>query len=224
MLTLKVEKRAEEKPDALRKAGRLPAVFYGRKEGSTPVSVEQTDFERALKEAGESTVISLEGVGDSKEALIHEVTLHPVTSKPIHADFYVIEKGRKVEVAVPLEFVGTAPVVKEKGGILIKVLHELEIEALPKNLPHEIEVDITVLTEFDSQVTVADLKLPEGVVALVGEEEVVVAVEEPREEEEEEETETEIDMDAIEVEKHGKEEAEGGEVPAEGVGEKPETD
>jgi len=208
MLTLKIQQRdKKESPKDARENGRLPAVFYGRKEESTPIAVETASFEKIFRVAGESTIISLEGVGEPKEALIHDVDVHPVTSKPQHVDFYVIEKGKKLTVNVPIEFSGESPAVDDLGAILVKVIHEVEIEALPKDLPHELIVDISTLKEFNDQITIKDISLPEGVKSLLDEDEVVVMVSEPKEEEEEEAT--EIDMDSIEVEGASKEEGDG---------------
>ena len=208
MLTLHAEKRdIKEKNDTLRAEGKLPGVLYGRKEASTAITLDAEKFRKALGEAGESTVIAVEGLGDEKQVLIHDVQLHPVKDTVQHVDLYAIEKGKKVEVHVPLEFVGAAPAVKNLGGTLVKVLHELHIEALPKDLPGELTVDISSLVDFDAQISVQDIALPEGVVALLDAEETVALVSRPKEEEEEEEP-TEIDMSAIEVEQKGKEEEE----------------
>jgi large subunit ribosomal protein L25 len=208
MLTLKVEERKANgnKNKALRAEGKVPAVFYGPKEDSTPVSVNASDFFKVWRDAGESTVIMLDGVGDEKQALIHEVSVDPVTEEPIHVDFYIFKKGEKISVDVSLEFVGDSPAVKELGGSLVKVMHEIEVEAQPKDLPHEIEVDISSLTDFESQILVKDLKLPEGVTALAEPEDVVAIVSEPKEEEEEEEVVVEFDESMVEVEHKGKEE------------------
>jgi len=212
MLLLKVAKREEnQKPERLRKEGKIPAVFYGRKEASTPVAVIAREFDTVFRAAGESTIITLEGVGEPKEALIHDVDVHPVTGAVRHADFYVIEKGKKLTVDVPLVFVGESPAVKDLGGVLVKVIHELEIEALPKDLPHEITVDISSLVDFEGQVVVGDLALPEGVVATLDGDEVVAMVSEPKEEEEEPSA---VDMSAIEVEGEKKEAATAGEEEA----------
>lgn len=191
-----------------RKITEMPAVFYGPKEDSTPVFVEKSDFLKIWKDAGESSVIILEGLGEEKEALIQEVSVDPVLDEPTHADFYVIEKGKKVEVDVPLEFVGVSAAVKEMGGVLVKVMHELPIEAEPKSLPHEIEVDISLLKDFESSITVKDLKKIEGVEFLAEPDETIALVQEPKEEEEEEEP-VEFDESMVEVEKKGKEEVEG---------------
>src|ERR1035437_8064833 len=164
MITLKVEKRdIKESLGEMRKAGKMPAVFYGKKETSTPIKLPYAIFEKTLKEAGESTVLHLEGKDIDIDVLIHDVDLDPVTDKPRHADFYAIEKGKKLEIKIPLEFIGVAPAVKDLGGVLVKVMHEIEIEALPKDLPHKLVVDISGLATFDSVVTAANIKLPEGV-------------------------------------------------------------
>ncbi len=212
MTKLKVEMRDKSvKLDLLRKEGRLPAVFYGKKEASTPISVSKIDFLKAWKEAGESTVINLETPNGVVESLIHDVDFDPVTGNPRHADFYVFEKGHKVKIDIPLEFVGVSAAVKDLGGILVKVMHEVKVEAQPKDLPHNIEVDISSLTSFDSQIMAKDLALPNGVELVENGEEVVALVSAPREEKEEESK--PIDLSAIEVEKKGKEETE--EAPAE---------
>ncbi len=209
MITLKVEKRdIKENLAEIRKGGKIPAVFYGKKEASTPIKLSYALFEKALKEAGESTILHLEGEGIDVDVLIHEVDLDPVTDKARHADFYAIEKGKKLEIKIPLEFIGVAPAVKDLGGILVKVMHEVAIEALPKDLPHKLEVDISSLTTFDSVVTASSIKLPEGVTLKAKAEEVVASVYEPKEEVVET---TPVDLSTIEVAKKGKEAKEGAE-------------
>lgn len=205
MLKLKVEKRTEiGKPKKLRKSGFLPAVFYGKKEKATPVSVATRDFEKIWKKAGESTILTLSGVGDDKDVLIQDVDFDPVTNAPRHADFYVIEKGAKVQVDIPLEFTGESIAVKTLGGNLVKVLHDIEIKVSPKNLPKNLEVDISGLVDFTVRITAKDIKLPESAELITNEDEVVALVAEAVEEVEEEVTAP--DLSSIEVEKKGKEE------------------
>ncbi len=207
MFKLKVEKRdLKENLAALRKSGQMPAVFYGPKEASTPIKLSIVDFKKALKTAGESTVISLEGVDSDADVLIHDFDLDPVTDQPIHVDFYAIEKGKKIAVDVPIEFVGVAPAVKDLGAVLVKVAHEVKIEALPKDLPHSLEADISALTTLTSVLTAGDIKLPAGVILKTKPEEVIASVYEPKEEVVETGP---IDLSAIEVEKKGKEAKEG---------------
>ncbi len=104
MLTLEVKKRSEGSatPAVLRRTGFVPAVVYGAHQESTPISVDARLFEKVLKEAGEATIVSLTGLGDSLPTLIHEVDLDPITNLPRHVDFYAVTKGQKVEVKVPI--------------------------------------------------------------------------------------------------------------------------
>lgn len=191
---------------ASREAGKLPIVIYGPKEEAASFFVDAKDFKKMFKEAGESSIVTLATPDGNKETLIKEVTVHPVSGEPLHADFYVVEKGKKVEVAVPLIFVGEAPAEKELGGTLVKVAHEIQIEAMPKDLPHEIEVNIESLVDFDARILVKDLKLPAGVTAITEGEEIVALVGASGEEvEESDET---ADLASIEVEKKGKKEVE----------------
>ncbi len=193
---------------SLRKGGIMPAIMYGKKQEATPISMTQADFVKIWKKAGESTVVTLKADdGKVYDALIHDVDFDPTTDLPRHADFYVFDKDHKLEIDVPLEFVGVSAGVKEHGGLLVKVLHELKIEAMPKDLPHNIEVDISLLTEIGSQVLSKDLVLPAGVSLLENPEEVVALIAEPKEEEEA--PSEPVDLSSIEVEKKGKEAKEG---------------
>lgn len=207
MLELAIEKReVGENLKEMRKGGKMPAVFYGPKQESTPIWLVTSDFTRLWKKAGESSMITLKGKGEVHDVLIQDVDFDPITNIIRHADFYVVEKGKKVQVNVPIEFEGTSPAVKNLGGILVKVLHEVEIEAMPKDLPHEIIVDIASLETFDSQILASDLKLPNGVVLLSNPEEVIALVSEPKEEIEATEA---TDISSIELStKKGKKEEE----------------
>lgn len=208
MQTLEVTRRtAKDSISALNKVGRIPAVFYGPKEKSTPVSISIADFRKVWRVAGESAVITLKDGANEHEALIQDYDAHPVTGAPRHVDFYVIEKGKKIQVAVPLVFEGVSPAVKDKGGILVKVLRDLKIEASPKDLPHEVKVDISSLVELDSTIHARDLKLPAGVTLEIAPEEIIASIAVAKEEAEE--PVTAPDLSTIEVAKKGKEAKEG---------------
>lgn len=208
MIKLQAEKRDifGKNLEAERKAGRLPVVIYGAKEKATSYFVDRKIFNKIWREAGESSVVTIESPDGTKDVLIKEVARHPRTGESIHADFYAIEKGKKLTVNVPLEFIGNAPAVKELAGILIKVLHEVEVETLPKDLPHNLEVDTNSLVALDSQILVKDLKVPAGVEILTSGDEVVASITVAKDEPVEE---TPTDLDSIEVEKKGKKEEEG---------------
>ena len=185
MLTLDVQPRsAKDAPDVLRAKGVVPAVFYGPKETSTPIAVDARKLEHIWKAAGETTIIALEGVGEKKETLIHDVQFHPVTGRLLHADFYVLEKGKKIEISVPLEWVGSAPAEKA-GHIIVKALHEIEIEVAPAELPHNLPVDLSKLVTVGDHITAAQIPLPPSASLITEPEEILVSVTEFKEEKEE---------------------------------------
>ena len=168
----------------LRQAGFLPAVLYGYGMEAQALCVAYRDFEHTHKEAGESTLIRLIVDGAAHTVLIHDIAYDPLGGKPIHADFYAVRMDKTLRVSVPIVFGGESPVVKNEGGILVKVAQELEVEALPVDLPHELHADLARLNSFDARITAGDVGLPAGVF-LVGEpDEVVAIVSRPRSEEE----------------------------------------
>jgi len=194
MLTLeaKIRKTLGKKAKALRKRGILPGVLYGptRQKGgypkkAQPLELNEKQFEKVYKEAGESSLISLEVEGKRFPVLIHEIQLAPLTGKPIHVDFYQPALEEEVTVEVPLVFEGTSPAVKDLGGTLVKNISELKIKAKPQNLPHEIKVNIESLKTFEDNIKISNLKVPEGVRILKGPEEFVASVSPPEKVEEE---------------------------------------
>jgi large subunit ribosomal protein L25 len=206
-LTIEADHRPmTRKAEALRAEGRVPAVVYGPKTENIPLSVDVRAFKKVWKEAGETTVIGVSVDGKTIDVLVQEVAVHPVSGEPMHADFYAVDKTKKVEVDIPLSFDGVAPAVKDLGGTLVKVLHEITVSGLPDNLPSEIVVDIASLKELDSVIAVKDITLPEGVEAVMPEDDAVASVSVQEEEPEES---AELDLESIEVEKKGKKEEEG---------------
>jgi len=187
MLTLKAKKReiTGKKVKKLRRQSILPAVLYGPKVKNLSLEIELKEFETIYKEAGESSLISLQ-VSDKKfPVLIHEIKKDPLTSKPTHVDFYHPILTKEVEVTVPLVFEGGSLAVKDLGGTLIREIQELEVKALPEKLPHEIKVNIESLKTFEDEILIKDLKLPEGVKIQREPDEIVAIVAPPAKVEEE---------------------------------------
>lgn len=193
----------------LRKAGEIPAVFYGAGKQNTSIAVSTIEFKKVWHKAGESSAVVVKTDDADIDVLIHEVQTDPVTEEPIHVDFLAIDMTKKIKVKVPLEFVGISDAVKSGLGNLVKVLYEVEIEALPKDLPHNLEVDISKLATLEDNIFVSDLKLPQGVTLINTPLEVVASVVEQKEEKIEEVA--PVDLSAIEVEKKGKKDEEGAE-------------
>lgn len=184
MLTLAIQERGKESAESLRKKGVVPAVFYGAKEAATPIAIDARKLEHVWKEAGETTIISLEGVGGKKESLIRAMQFHPITGALLHADFYVLEKGKKIKIEVPLEWQGQAPAEKA-GHIVVKTLHEIEIEVEPAHLPHNLPVDLSKLQNVGDHIKVSEVALPPTATLITDGDEIVVSVTEFKEEKEE---------------------------------------
>ncbi len=185
-----------------RALGNVPGVVYGPKQAPVSISVPKVVLEKMVREAGESTVIVLEGLPTAVEVLIHDVAFSPERGGIEHVDFYAIEAGKELTTNVPLEFIGEAPAVK-LGGSLTKVLHDIEVTCKPADLPQHIDVDVSGLVDFEVQIKVKDLVLPKGVTVETDPEEVVALVSEAEEEPEEVAV---VDMAAVVVAKKGKEE------------------
>ncbi|MFT7507093.1 MAG: large subunit ribosomal protein L25 [Acidimicrobiales bacterium] len=197
---LEVTKR-EGNVETLRSEGNIPAIVYGPKQEPISITVSKIVFEKTLHEAGESTIISLVGLDEEIEVLVHDVAFNAEKGGVEHVDFYAIERGKELTTNVTLEFVGEAPIEKT-GATVTKVLHELEVTCRPGVLPSHIDVDITVLVDEQSQILVKDLKIADDI-TLSAEPDAVVASVSAAREEESEEVEA-VDMDAVEVEEKGK--------------------
>ncbi len=194
MLSLKVKKREKlgRKVKVLRNKGILPAVLYGPKIKNLNIEIDIREFEKIFKEAGKSSLISLEidSLANSKQVnkfsvLIHEIKKDPLTGKPIHVDFYQPILTKEVEATVPIVFEGESSAVEDLGGTLIREISELQVKALPQNLPHEIKVSIKSLKALEDEILIKDLKLPEGVKIQREPDEIVAIVTPPEKVEEE---------------------------------------
>ena len=166
---LKVEKRKVlgRKVKKLRRDEILPANIYGKKVKSQAIQVDLKEFKKIYEKTGETGIVELIlGQGKPRSVLIHNVQLHPVTDQFLHADFRQVVLTEKVKADIPIEIVDQPPAVKEKKGILLTILDEIEVEALPADLPDKIEVDVSKLTEVDQEIRVGDLKLSRKVVLL----------------------------------------------------------
>lgn len=167
----------------LRKSGFLPAVVYGEGVASQPVVISYKDFMATLRTAGESTLVVLDVDGRSFNVLIHDISYDPVSDMPIHADFHAVRMDKVIRTHVPLEFIGESPAVKNDSGVLVRVVQELEVEALPQNLPHELSADLSLLATIGSTIHVKDIILPAGVTLIADPDETIAVVEAPRSEE-----------------------------------------
>lgn len=165
----------------LYRKGLIPVELYGHKVENMHLSVDQIEFEKVLRKAGESSIIELQlPDGATRNVLIQDVERHYLSSQPIHVDFYEVNLKEKLTATVQIEFTGESLAVKALGGTLVKVLNEVEVECLPGDLPHQFDVDISSLSTFEDQILVKDLNVSDKVEIKADPEEVVATVQPPR--------------------------------------------
>lgn len=187
-ITLGVETRADRGKGAarrLRRTGKVPGIFYGPKSTATPIAVDRKDFAAHVANLEGSHLIRFESPAadlQKRVALVREVQHHPVTGGILHVDFYEVDLTQRLQVTVPLHFVGKAKGVAADGGILQPILREMQVECLPTDIPQFIEVDVTAL-EIHDVIHLADVPMPANVTAVVETNEAVVTVQPPTVEE-----------------------------------------
>ncbi len=186
-LTVSKRTLTGRKVKQLRKKNILPANVYGKGVESLAIEIPVKEFQTAFKSAGETSIINLQVDKETKTrpVLVHNLQLDPVSDEVLHVDFHQVDLKEKVTVTVPVEFVGEAPAVI-KGGVLVKLFNEIEVEALPADLPDKLTVDVSGLDEIGKGITLKDLKVDAQKVKLLVEnlDELVVKVDEPTKEEE----------------------------------------
>ncbi len=210
-LAVKTREKFGKNLKALRREGLIPAELYGRGFENAHLAIDGKEFKKVFGQSGESTIINLligkdsprsAGEAGSRPALVHNIQKDFLTNEIIHIDFHQVRMDEKIRAHIPLEFKGEAPAVKEFGGILNKTISEIEVEALPGNLPRHFEVDVSGLKELDQSFYVSDLKVPKGVEILIEPETVIATVTPPAEEEKVEEI--SADITAVKVESEEK--------------------
>jgi len=207
-LNAKIRKEIGRKTRILKDSGRIPAVVYGHKIKNVLLDVDYKEFDKVYRIAGVNSLIELDLTGEGKKiVLIHELQKDPVSDQFIHIDFFETSAKEEVEVKIPLIFEGTSLAVKDLGGTLVKNISELQIKALPQNIPHEIKVSINELNTFEDRILVKDLNLPENIKISAKPDDVVVSVAQPSKVEEELAKEIKEEVENVEkVEKKEKKE------------------
>jgi large subunit ribosomal protein L25 len=162
----------------LRRQGGLPAVVYSKKVAPIHLQVNTKEFYRIFKQAGHTHVVELKLDKKNIPVIIQEIDVHPVTGEARHIDFLAVNLKEKVKATVPIELVGTAVGVKELGAVLSINLDEVEVEALPDNIPERLEVDVTHLAQIHDSVKVADLPKSDKYEILEEADEVIVSLSE----------------------------------------------
>jgi large subunit ribosomal protein L25 len=183
-LTAKSRAVIGKKVRALRREGFLPAELYGHGQKNLHLTVAAKEFNKIFKEAGENTIVTLVvDEKDKRSVLVNDAQKNYLTGEIDHIDFHQVRMDEKLKASIPFEFEGVSPAAKEKGGVIAKVMSEIEIEALPSDLPHRITVDLSLLDELNKTIYVRDLHLPKGVTVLIDAETAIVSVTPPKVEE-----------------------------------------
>lgn len=172
-----------KKVATLRRAGQLPAVVYGHGTQSEPVTVDAHEFDLLRRHVGASTLVDLAVDGKkTRPVIVHKIQVDVLTRRPIHLDLFAVRMTEELTVEVQLVGVGLAPAT-ETGGTLVHPVQSVKVRALPDKLPETLTYDLSVLTDYDATVTVADIVVPEGVTIQADATEVIARVLAPRVEE-----------------------------------------
>jgi len=184
-VTLRAQKRDQRGKGAARKlraVGRVPAVLYGKGTDTVDLSLDAREAEYLfLSVSVENTIIGLDIEGEKVpvQTLVREIQVHPYRPLMLHVDFYRVREGEMIELEIPVHLVGTPEGVKNAGGILQLLIHELPVRCLPTEIPESIELDVSGLGIGDS-IHVSDLGLPAGVEVMVEADRTVCSVGAPR--------------------------------------------
>ena len=162
------------KVKSLRRDGIIPAHVFGHKVSTIHVQVKGADFSKVFEKVGETGIIGLAVDSQKKPVLVRNIQLPPVTSEPLHIDFYQVNLTEKVKVNVPIEIVGESPAVGKKIGLLLTPLSEIEIEALPADIPENFKVDITKLENIGDEIKINDLSFDRSKIEILQDAELVV--------------------------------------------------
>jgi large subunit ribosomal protein L25 len=197
----------------LRREGKLPAVLYGHKFDPTPITLDRRTASKTLHGASRSTLITIALDGSEHNALVREIQRDFIRGDLLHVDFQVVSMTEKIRSVVPIVVEGTSPAVAEYNAVLISRMTQLEVEALPQDLPENFTIDVSVLDHIGDAIHVRDIEVPINVAVLTDREEIIAIMtpgtaEEPEEVEEVEAGDEEPEV--IERGKHDEEEEQEG--------------
>lgn len=181
-----------KKLKALRKKGSLPANIYGEGFTSKAIFVKDIEFHKLLKKAGETHVvyIAVEGEPEEIPVLVHNVQTHPVIDNILHIDLRKVDLKKKLETEVPIKISGESEAVTQNRGVLQTLADTVLVEALPEEIPSELEIDISVLKEINEEIKVKDIKTKGNFTIKDDPEKTLVRITEHKEEELTPQTET----------------------------------
>lgn len=186
LLKAEPRKLTGRKVSTLRTQGILPANIFGNKIKSTSIQINFDEFKKAYKEVGETGLLNIQVSGEKEDrpVLVANIQREPVSDTYIHIDFHQVDLKEKVEAKVPVELTGESPAEKQSIGTVVQYIDEIEVEALPTDLPEKFTVDISKLVEVDQAIYIKDLEIDKKKVEIKTDvESILVKVEPPQKEE-----------------------------------------
>ncbi len=193
-ISAQTRKLTGRKTNKLRNEGCIPGIVYGPKSKNVSIKINEKDFKDVFSKAGESTLIDLK-IDDKAigKVIINDYHVDPVSNNVIHFDLYQVRMDKKITTKVSIKFVGESPAIKNESGVLVKSHDTLEIKCLPKDLIHNIEIDLSILEHIDDIIRIKDLKISDNIEIVADLEEAIVSVTPPRTEKEMEELEEKVE-------------------------------
>jgi large subunit ribosomal protein L25 len=187
-----------KKVGALRREGKLPGVIYGHNVEPTPILMDLREASRTLASLSQSHIVTIVLEGAEHAALVREKQKDYILNILKHVDFQVVSLSEKIRTMVTVDIVGTSPAVKNFNGVVVTEISEVEVEALPQNLPERFVVDISKLENIGDAIYIKDLEVPANVDLLKEASDVIVVITGGAEEITEEEEETAAEPEVIE--------------------------
>ena len=177
-ILIQAEKRevTGKKVGALRRQGKLPGVMYGRHIDPMPILMDLREASKALFKLSASSIVTIELGGEEFPALVREKQRDYIKNILEHVDFQVVSMKEKIRTLVTVELIGTSPAVKDFNGVVVQNLNQIEVEALPNDLPDRLELNMETLEEIGSSLLVSDLEVSDKVTILSNLEETVVVI------------------------------------------------
>jgi large subunit ribosomal protein L25 len=191
---------------ALRREGKLPAILYGKTIKPTPVILDLKPASNTLSHMSTSALVTINLDDEKHIALVREKQRNVITGVLTHVDFQVVSMLEKIRTSVSIEVQGEAPAVKNFNGIVVLNTDELDVEALPGDLPERIKVDISILETIGQVIHLRDLTLPENIIIMNDPDTIIVVVTPPEVELAEEVEVAEVEPEVIEKGKKEEEE------------------
>lgn len=178
-LTLAVLKRTEKNVNTIKKQGYIPGILYGAKTENTNIKVRKIDLQKVHDQVGESSLFNIELDGKKSKVIIKDFQLSPLKHDVIHVDFYQVDMAKKIEVELPLNFIGESKAVKNLGGVLSINHDKIKVSCLPEDLLENFDVDLSVLDNFTDAIRVSDLTLPKSFEIMLNPADLIVNVLQP---------------------------------------------